>query len=52
VFETFKSIISNKLIKSDNFNTKLCKNLKFNKTELTALYKQIKTANINRDPLL
>ena len=34
-----KSIIFNKLIKSNNFNIELHKNLKFNKIELTALYK-------------
>ncbi len=34
-----KPIISNKLIKSDNTDTKLNKNLRINKTEITALYK-------------
>ncbi len=37
--ETSKLIMSDKLIKSDNFNIKLRKNLKLNKIELTALYK-------------
>ncbi len=32
-------IISNKLIKSNNSDMKLCKDLKLNKTELAALYK-------------
>ncbi len=39
ILEISKSIISNKLIKSNNSNTKLRKNLKLNKTELAALYK-------------
>ncbi len=34
-----ESIIFNKLIKSNNLNMKLYKNLKLNKTELAALYK-------------
>ena len=39
IFKIFKSIIFNKLIKSNNFNMKLCKNLKLNKIELAALHK-------------
>ena len=44
--------MSNKLIKSDNINMKLNKNLEINKIEITTFYKQMKTANINRDSLL
>ncbi len=34
-----ESIIFNKLIKSDNINIKLSKNLKINKIEVTVFYK-------------
>ncbi len=47
-----KLIESNKLIKSNNTNIELSKNLKINKTEIAAFYKQIKTANINYNSLL
>ncbi len=45
-------IIFDELIKSNNFNMELRKNLKLNKTELAALYKQMKTINADRDSLL
>ncbi len=37
--ETLKSVIFNKLVKSNNSNIELRKNLKLNKIELTTLYK-------------
>ena len=39
VLKTSESIMSNKSIKSNNINTKLSKNLKINKIEITVLYK-------------
>ncbi len=39
MLKTSELIIFNKLIKSNNLNMKLYKNLKLNKIELTALYK-------------
>ncbi len=39
IFKTFKSIIFNELIKSNNINIKLSENLKINKIKITALYK-------------
>ncbi len=52
MFETSKSVISNKSIEFNNINMKLNKNLKINKIEIIVLYKRIKTININRDSLL
>ncbi len=39
IFKMSKLIIFNKLIKSNNINMKLSKNLEINKIEITALYK-------------
>ncbi len=52
MLEISELIIFNKSIKFNNINTKLNKNFKINKIEITAFYKRIKTININRDSLL
>ncbi len=39
IFETFKSIIFNKLIISDDINIKLSKNLRINKIEIAVFCK-------------